>query len=314
MADSSKPADVLGGHPGRMSIDLLKARSFLATHGRLLDRRRLDLHLGRGRAEDVPAALAAYRNADGGYGWALEPDLRAPGSQPVGALHAFEVLAEVGAAGGGHAVGLCDWLASVTLPDGGLPFALPIDDADAAGSAPFWCRADPARSSLHATAMVAALAHQVAEHDPGVRDHPWPARAAEYCLREIGRLEAPGSAHEFCFALQFLDAACDVLPGAAAELRRLGRHLPATGTLAVQGGVEGEALRPLDISPRPGRPLRELFTAEVIAADLDRLAAEQREDGGWHVDFVSHSAAGALEWRGYATVRAVTILRAHQRA
>lgn len=296
-----------------MSIDLLKARAFLATHARLIDRRRFELHLGRGRADDVLAALTAYRNADGGYGWGLEPDLRAPGSQPVGALHAFEVLEEAGPAGGAPAVGLCDWLASVTLPDGGLPFALPIAAADAAGSAPFWCQADPSQSSLHATAMVAALAHQVAGHVPDMREHPWPARATEYCLRRIGELEVPRSAHEFCFALQFLDAACDMFPGAAAELQRLGAHLPATGTLAVQGGAEGEALRPLDISPRPGRPLRELFTADVIAADLDRLAAEQREDGGWNVDFVSHSPAGALEWRGYATVRAVTILRAHER-
>lgn len=297
-----------------MSIDLLKARAFLATHGRLLDRRRFDLHVGQGRADDVLAALTAYRNADGGYGWALEPDLRAPGSQPVGALHAFEVLAEVGPAGGGYAVGLCDWLGSVTLPDGGLPFALPIDTADAVGSAPFWCQADPSQSSLHATAMVTALAHQGAGNVPDVGDHPWLARATEYCRREIEQLEVPRSAHEFCFVLQFLDAACDVLPGAATELRRLGEHLPATGALPVQGGAEGEALRPLDISPRPGRPLRELFTADVIATDLDRLAAEQQEDGGWHVDFVSHSAAGTLEWRGYATVRAVTILRAHQRS
>jgi hypothetical protein len=29
------------------------------------------------------AALDAYRNADGGFGWGLEPDVRAPGSQPV---------------------------------------------------------------------------------------------------------------------------------------------------------------------------------------------------------------------------------------
>jgi hypothetical protein len=297
-----------------MPIDLTRARDFMAAHARLLDRRRLDLHLRQGRADEVLAALTAYRNADGGFGWALEPDLRAPGSQPVGALHAFEVLAEVGPAGGPYATALCDWLASVTLPDGGLPFALPIADADAVGSAPFWCQADPSRSSLHATAMVAALAHRVAGRDPGAGDHAWLARATEYCRRQIGELERPGSAHEFCFVLQFLDAAYDVLPEAAAELQRLGSCLPATGTLAVEGGAEGEALRPLDISPWPGRPLRNLFSADVITADLDRLAAEQQDDGGWTVDFVSHSAAGALEWRGYATVRAVTILRANQEA
>jgi hypothetical protein len=65
---------------------------------------------------------------------------------------------------------------------------------------------------------------------------------------------------------------------------------------------------PLDLAPHPDRPARELFTADVIAADLDRLAGEQRDDGGWTVDFVLSSPAGALEWRGYVTVYAIDIL------
>jgi hypothetical protein len=46
----------------------------------------------------------------------------------------------------------------------------------------------------------------------------------------------------------------------------------------------------------------------VIDADLGRLASEQRDDGGWTVDFAPSSPAGALDWRGYATVRALDIL------
>ncbi len=47
----------------------------------------------------------------------------------------------------------------------------------------------------------------------------------------------------------------------------------------------------------------------AVAADLERLASEQGEDGGWSVDFQSYSPAAALEWRGYATVRALSVLR-----
>lgn len=35
---------------------------------------------------------------------------------------------------------------------------------------------------------------------------------------------------------------------------------------------------------------------------------EQLDGGGWDVDWSSSSPAAVLEWRGYATVRAVTIL------
>ena len=55
--------------------------------------------------------------------------------------------------------------------------------------------------------------------------------------------------------------------------------------------------------------MRTLLDEAAVAADLERLAAEQKEDGGWSVDFQSYSPAAALEWRGYATVRALSVLR-----
>jgi hypothetical protein len=81
----------------------------------------------------------------------------------------------------------------------------------------------------------------------------------------------------------------------------MGIGLPA----AVRGT---DTSRCLDMAPHPGRPARTLFADEVIAADLERLAALQQDDGGWIVDFPSSSPAAALESRGYTTVRAVDIL------
>lgn len=293
-----------------MTVRLDDASRFIATHARVLDRRRLDLLMGRGNADGVVAALAAYRNADGGYGWGLEPDLRGAESQPVTALHAFEVFEQIGIEAP-YARELCDWLDAATLPDGGLPFALPI--ADPAGSAPFWAHADHRKSSLHVTSMLAGIAHRVGRHDPHVRDHPWLQRATDFSLAGLTELDAVRNAHEFLFVLQFLDAVYEVEPEAPAELRRLGTLMPATGTIPVEGGAAGEALRPMDISPMPDRPVRDLFDPAVIRADLDRLASAQEDDGGWSVDFRSWSPAGALEWRGYATVEALTILMANDR-
>ncbi|MCU1449221.1 MAG: hypothetical protein JWP02_1391 [Acidimicrobiales bacterium] len=289
-----------------MSIDVSAAVSFMATHGRILDQRRLQLLLGAGSADSVLAALDAYRNLDGGYGWGLEPDLRAAGSQPTAAMHAFEVLAEVAAptAQGGE---VCRWLAEHTLADGGLPFALPVSDPS--GCAPFWAQADPTTSSLMMTAQVAAKGHLVARHDPAVAEHPWLVTATQWCLDAIRAVDATPHAYELLFALEFLDAASDTVPDARALLDQLGRHVPPGGAMHVEGGTEDETLYPLDFSPQPDRPLRSLFADDVIAADLDRLAALQQPDGGWVVDFVSYSPAAALEWRGYTTVRAITVLR-----
>jgi hypothetical protein len=292
-------------------IELRKATEFMDTHARLLDRRRFDLLFGDGETDAAVAALESHANGDGGYGWALEPDLRSPTSQPGPALHAFEVFEEIAPSTSPAAARLCDWLDSVSLADGGLPFALA--GASGPGSAPHWAGADPSRSSLHITSAVCGIAHRVAEHDPAVARHGWLARATQYCLRDVGRLERADSAIEFRFVIQFLDAVHGKSPDAAHQLERLGAFIPASGMMPVKGGAEGERMRPIDFSPEPDRPLRKLFRPAVIADDLDRLEAEQLDDGGWEVDFKAYSPAAALEWRGYATVHALKILRVNGR-
>ena len=288
------------------TIDITAARDFMATHARLLDRRRFELLEGAADPAGALAALNAHRNDDGGYGWGLEPDLRSPESQPGAALHALEVFAEVAPATAPEAAALCDWLGTVTLPDGGLPMALPMRTA--AGSGPWGLAADREASSLQTTAITAALAWRVARHDARVREHPWLERATAYCLQAIEAMDATPFAYVLAFSVRFLDAVSDTHPQALDLLRRLGRLIPADGCVPVRGGAEGETLRPLDFAPEPGRPARELFDEAVIAAELERLAAGQQQDGGWTVDYESRSAAGRLEWRGYATVRAVRLL------
>jgi hypothetical protein len=222
-------------------------------------------------------------------------------------LHAFEVFAEVAPVTAPEAAELCDWLDSIALPDGGLPFAVPIEDSS--GCAPFWAKADPQSFSLQITAIVAANANRVAAHDSAVAAHPWLARATSCCLAAIDALEAAPASHELAFAVRLLDAVHDRHAAAPALLARLGEHVPDDGRLRVVGGLPDETLRPLDLAPDPGRPARTVLDEAAIAADLERLRSEQQEDGGWSVDFQSYSPAAALEWRGYATVRALSVLR-----
>jgi hypothetical protein len=166
-------------------------------------------------------------------------------------------------------------------------------------------------SSLQITAVVTAIAQRVAAGDPAVAGHPWPARATEYCLAASEAIGDTPHALALTFALQVLDAVHDTHPGAPALLARLGEHIPAGGLMQVGGGLEDEFMRPLDFAPFPDRPLRSLFAPAVISAELERLAAQQRDDGGWPVDFANYSPMAALEWRGHMTVRALTILKRH---
>ncbi|GAA2422347.1 hypothetical protein GCM10010191_37620 [Actinomadura vinacea] len=300
-----------------MDIDIRAAESFMAGHARVLDRRCFALLMGGSDTAGALAALDAYRNPDGGYGLGLEPDLRSPESQPGAALHAFGVFESVARFAdppvtSPHAAALCDWLESVSLPDGGLPMALPLTVGEA--TAPWWAAADPSVSSLQITSVSAAAALRVAAHDPAVAAHPWLQRAVGYCFEAIEALEEMPHAYVLSFALHFLDAAHDTRPDdAGALLGRLGKFVPPEGTLPVEGGTADEKLRPLDIAPTPGRPVRDLLDPGVISADLDRLAALQRDDGGWTVDYAKISPAGSLDWRGVITVHAIDVLRRNGR-
>jgi hypothetical protein len=291
-----------------VTIDLARARDFMAAHARILDRRRFARLLGEADGAAVLGAVEAYRNPDGGYGWGLESDLRSATSQPGGAVHALEAFADAGPATTPHATELCNWLASVTLPDGGLPFALPIPDP--AACAPFWTIADASASSVLITAAVAGAAHRTATHDTSVAAHPWLARATRHCLDAIAAIDETPHALVLRFAFELLGS---LGPGHEELVDRLGTHVPEDGVMHVEGGLEDEVMRPLDFAPMPDHPARRLFADDVIAAELDRLEAGQQDDGGWIVDFTAYSPQAALEWRGRATVRAVAILLAEGR-
>ncbi|HEX3812025.1 MAG TPA: hypothetical protein VHX59_04210 [Mycobacteriales bacterium] len=294
-----------------MTVALAAASSFVATHARMLDRHLLAVHQGLGNVDQTLAALAAYRNPDGGYGWGLEPDLRSQESQPCGAINAFEVFAEVGVVDP-NAERLCDWLASVSLSDGGVPFVLPIRDT--VGCAPWWVAGDSTTSSLQITAAVAAQAYRAATRDPAVARHPWLRDATQYCLAQIQAIGSAPPAHILSFALQFLGTAEASVPAARSLIPDLVRHVPADGILPVEGGAEGEVLRPLDYSPDAGTAVRESLPPETIEQDLKRLADQQQPDGGWPIGWATSSPAALLEWRGYVTVRSLVTLQRNAQA
>jgi len=293
------------------------AAEFITSHARLLDRRRhaaLEAHDAPARERTGTAvirALEAYRNDDGGYGWGIEPDLRSPESQVAGALHALEALADAAPARSEELPALLDWLRRTSLPDGGLPFALPVQDP--AACAPFWAAADPAESSLQLTAAVTAQAHRLARQDPRVAAHPWLETATDYCFRQIRSLGPEPFAYVLSFAVQLLDTCARTHPEARELLALLARFIPEDGTIAVTGGAEGECLHLLDYAPWPGSAAQALFGEKAVERDLDRLEQGQQEDGGWAAGFTSYSAAAALEWQGYTTVRSLAVLRANGR-
>ncbi len=73
-----------------------KARRFIYRNARPLDLAVYKYHFENGSSEDVFAALSAYQNPDGGFGWGLEADNFNPLSTPMGVWKATEYIREAG--------------------------------------------------------------------------------------------------------------------------------------------------------------------------------------------------------------------------
>jgi hypothetical protein len=279
-------------------IDRDAAESFIWSSARLVDRHRYAMLFCDGPAQPVLAALEAYRNADGGFGHALEPDLRCPSSQPAATLYALEMLHEAGAPDCEMARGAHAWVASIAEPDGGIPFALRgFEDYPHT----FWWSSQP--GSFLTFALAAIL------HACGATGE-WLARASSWCWHAIESAEQPAG-YWLKHACAFLDAVPDESRATAAIAALAARVDP--GAIAPAGGAEGEALRPLDLSPRPGSRSRELVGQDRIEAHLDEVEAGQTEDGGWMFDWLAWSPAQTAAWRGVVTIRALLWLRENER-
>jgi hypothetical protein len=135
--------------------------------------------------------------------------------------------------------------------------------------------------------------------------------ATDYCWERAGEI-AQGDAYTLRYGVDFLDAVPD-RAGADAALVSVADRIPADGLLPVGEGTDGEVLRPLELARWPDHAARRLYDDVVIERELDRLAAEQRDDGGWTVDFAAWNPAVVWEWRGAATVAALRTLRAYDR-
>src|ERR1700749_2409767 len=108
--------------------DFSAAAAFVAANARVLDRRRFERLFEDGPAAPVRDAVAAYRNDDGGFGHALEPDLRTAATQPAAVEMALRVLDACDAWNEALVRGALDWLVTVAPEAGGATFVLPTLD------------------------------------------------------------------------------------------------------------------------------------------------------------------------------------------
>jgi hypothetical protein len=290
--------------------DMEKAIQFLAANARVVDRRRYERLFEGGAAQPVRDALAAYRNADGGFGHALEPDGRAPTSEPISAEVALHLMDETDVWDDDIVAGVLGWLAATAPAEGGVLF---VHDGMARWPHAPWLVPDPGprgvdgappASDIQTGLMTGTL------HKRGVR-HPWLDGATEVMWSRIDGLTEP-TPYGMAGMLHFLQYVPD-RDRVEQTMARLGPLITGSGIVTLDPDAPGEVHSPLNYAPRPDSIARPLFDEATIKAHLDHLAAGQLEDGGWTFNWLAWSPAAELEWRGALTVDALRLLRANGR-
>ncbi|MFI1035663.1 hypothetical protein [Streptomyces sp. NPDC020951] len=293
---------------------LSRAEQFVWLTARVLEQRLFAHDFLHGAADPVETALDAYRNEDGGYGHALEPDLRGPVSQPLHTAHALRVLDSIGCLGGRRVERVCRYLTSVSTGDGALPAIHPSQRGYPA--APFIPIVDDPPSELLSTGPVVGLLHRNEVW------HAWLFRATDFCWQAVDSLER-SHPYEIEAAVTFLDSAPD-RPRAEAAADRLGRLVRAQRLAALDpdhldaypvapGYAPGEHHFPYDFARTPHSLARGWFTDDEMTRSLDHLGDEQEKDGGWPIRWHRWAPGTAIEARPMATIEALRTLRAYGR-
>lgn len=288
-----------------MTVDIAAARNFVLGHGRLLDRRRFNLLFEDGDQPTVGKlvmrALLAYQNSDGGFGNALEPDVRSAESQTVCAEVALRMMVELDTIDAAAVHALCGWCAANAFEGGGLPFALPA--VVSGPRAPWW--QPTGEPSLNPTAAIVGL---LIELDV---DHEWVARASAWCWTELESNQGAIDHHSALCAIEFLQTAPQ---DARTERVTVSVRDKVVGELAeLDPAAEGYIFPPLQFARRPEALSRPWFDDATIGIHLDALESGQSDDGGWSIPWEPPSSAARSEWRTIVTIEALKTLRSYGR-
>jgi hypothetical protein len=252
----------------------------------------------------VVTALRAYQNDDGGFGHALESDLRAPDSQPIHVDTAFRILHAAGASAPEVTGRACSYLATVSGERGAVPAILP--SAVEYPRAEHWQLENWDGDALNPTAMLVGLLHSMRV------GHPWLDRADPFCWQRLDEM-TPGDGNALSAVFCFLNHAPD-RRRAVAMAERVAEAIPdATFFRLEPGGGDGYALTPLDLVPAPEAMAAGLFADDLLSAHVDDLEAAQQPDGGWPLSWEPPGPGAVSEWRGRVTLEALVTLRAYGR-
>jgi hypothetical protein len=295
-----------------------KAAAFLRHSARPLEKALFEFHFGDGSRTNVLAELVPYQNDDGGFGHALEPDIRAPVSSVIATVTALAILRDIGATEDtpGLPAALTYLMDSYDLARERWPIVPP--EVEEAPHAPWWEyeASEETFGGFWANPRAAVVSYlwQFRKLVPS----PFVESALEAVVADFMRQPQHMEMHDLMAFVDLLET--PELPEEAYQslLDKLLRALPRSVELD-PAQWDGYNLKPIAVVNSPDSALAAAFEPAIIKANLDyeidRLPADGVWSPNWSWEFVDADAwaVAEREWRGVLTLRKLRALRNYGR-
>jgi hypothetical protein len=298
-----------------------RARRFLDTTARPIDRALFERRFQGAPAERVLAALAPYQNDDGGFGHGLEPDLRTPASSALATGIGLRLLDEMGCDGNHPMVRRAVRYLVETYDGSSNVWRVIPGNANEHPHAPWW---HDDGTSLARTfdgyriiprAEIVGLLHRYS----ALVSPSWLNDTTEHAVayvESVARL-GTGGGDDLLYAIMLAET--QELPERfkARLIARIRRVIPEV-VVRDPDKWNSYCIMPLKIAPSP-QSLAAALLEDVLPINLDYLIERQAADGAWEPTwswgelYPEAWKEAKREWRGSLTLDALTTLRAYDR-
>jgi hypothetical protein len=306
-------------HLDREAFD--RARQFLKTQARPLERTLFEHRFEAAPAQRVIEELAHFQNTDGGFGHALEPDLRTPTSSVLATGIGLRILRETSAPADRPLVRRSVEYLLAAFDDEAKVWRVAPLDTNAHPHAGWWHDED---GSLARTfddflviprAEIVGLLHTYSALVPS----GWLEAVTEHTVVGIETIKPLGSGggDDLVYALSLAET--EALPSRLRE-RLLARIRTVVPKVVSHDPLEWDTycVLPLKVAPSPRSAVADLI-GDALQDHLDYQIEHQSPEGTWDpvwtwADTYPEAWEQAeREWRGHLTLETLTSLRAFGR-
>lgn len=292
-----------------------RAKAFIKRHARPLEQGIYAYEFGQGPKEAIFEALAAFQNPGGGFGNALEPDLRLPDSSVLATTVGLQVLREFDAPADHPLVrGAMRYLLH-TFDPAAMAWPITPPHTDDAPHAPWWTYGEDVAASWNSF-----LVNPRVEIIGYLYDYAPPGLPA--WVRKQLTAAAVAYLDEYPDKVQMFDLLCYnrlINTRALPEDTRatlIAKLTPLVDKLVIKDSAEWEKynLMPLELVDTPDSPFAGVL-ADALTQNLDFEIERQHADGSWKPkwtwgdSYPDEWEQAKQEWSGMITLRTLKTLR-----